>query len=68
MDDTRRTIEGATHTSEGIIPHKVTSWGFLPVMVTVNLDSIRDTLAYPTPMRNSAGKLLYATPGGGFRV
>lgn len=63
MDDQRRTIEGATMTAEGSIPHKVTSWGLLPVKLDVETQSVKAAYAYQRPMRFD-GQLVYALPGG----
>ena len=69
MNCKETTTPGGTMTSEGFIKHKLHPAGFeMPVMLDIALSRVRIValISEPQPpMRDRAGRLVYARPGGG---
>lgn len=63
MLDTKRTNKYGTQTSEGFVPHLPYGNIFLPVMLDININSIRAVMNYQPPLRIN-DRLCFAKPGG----
>jgi hypothetical protein len=63
MLDTNRTNKYGTMTSEGFVPHLPYKGIFLPVVLDINLASVRAIMTYQPPLRIN-DKLCFAKPGG----
>ena len=60
------TVPGGTMTSEGRIDHKWNPAGFaMPVKLVVDHSSIKKLLRPQVPVRDDAGNIVFALPGGG---
>lgn len=64
MLDNKRTNKYGTQTTEGFVPHIPYENIFLPVMLDININTVRAIMTYQPPLRIN-DRLCFAKPGGG---
>lgn len=61
-----KTVKGGTWTTEGFIPHLKHGGYDMPVKIALSRwDTVSNLSLTPPPLRDSEGRLVYATPSGG---
>jgi hypothetical protein len=63
MLDDKKTNKYGTMTSEGFVPHLPHGNMFLPVMLDIDINSVRAVMTHQPPLRID-DNLVFALPGG----
>jgi hypothetical protein len=63
MLDSKRTNKYGTQTTEGFVPHLPHGNIFLPVLLDIDMNSVRSVMTYQPPLRIN-DRLCFAKPGG----